>query len=83
MSILEVLGRSVGGVAMRCLCSRYGTAIVLAGNLTLAGSTALYLDQHSNQVTSRMPVVQIGQNPLCAPQYSPGIDKVFCAPNNR
>jgi hypothetical protein len=68
MIILGTLSRSVGWVALRCLCSRYGTAVILTGNLTLASGMAFYLHQHPGQVAARTPVVYRGSVLVPAPQ---------------
>ena len=84
MSILGALGRSVWLGTVRCLCSRFGPAFVLAGTFALGGSAALYLDQHSTQAASLTPSAQVGQVLNCGPQgsgYIPETNQFYCMPN--
>jgi hypothetical protein len=86
MSTLGALSRPVGLGTVRCLCSRLGTAFVLAWALTLAGIASFYLDQHSSQVSPRTPAARAEQPMSCGPQgsgYIPEPYRIYCRPNYR
>jgi hypothetical protein len=83
MSILGALGRAVWLGTVRCLCSKYGPACVLAGTFALGSSAALYLSQPSTQADSRPTAAQVGHALRCGSfgmGYFPGTNQFYCVP---
>jgi len=83
MTILKALGRSAGSLAARGLCTRQGTALLVAGALSLAGGASLYLGRPAPQAVSRVPGAEVGQSGcgLLGSGYLPETNQFYCLPN--